>query len=93
MKDCPECKGCGSVGCMEICPDCNGTGKVSFTQGDRIREMNDEQLADLLSKAWSAGVHCAHEELPCAACCCDWNIDLKRCSDKRLILTWLKTEV
>ena len=93
MKECPECKGCGNVGCMEICPDCDGTGKVSFTQGDRIREMNDEQLAELLHKAWRSGVCCANNKLPCAACDCDWNIDLKRCSDKSIILTWLKREV
>lgn len=92
MKKCPNCGGSGAEGCMEICLDCKGTGRVSYTHGDSIREMNDEKLADLLHKAWRAGVHCAHSELPCAVCSCDWNIDLKKCSDKKTILTWLKTE-
>ncbi len=93
MKDCPGCKGSGVVGCMEICPDCGGSGEVSFTQGDRIRSMTDEQLVSLLRNAWRAGVHCSHEEMPCATCCCEWNIDLKRCSDDMTIALWLQKEV
>lgn len=69
MKVSINCSTCGGFGMVnkcgensawsEKCPDCNGFGTqlIPFTNADRIKSMNDGDLANLIYDAYWDGYH------------------------------------
>lgn len=78
MKLCDRCRapGClldyGGKACQEArkkyCPD------VVFTHADKIREMDDEELAFIIMCPRDDGNKCTNcgDVITCIACCLDW---------------------
>lgn len=59
MATCNICKYAGTPSYKSPCSECKGFSKYEYekpkTNADRIRAMNDEELAELLQDAYNAG--------------------------------------
>ena len=77
VAPCPDCDGIGFhhtptafagdtpvIFQMATCPSCHGTGiaRIPKTRGDQIRDMKDEELADLLLNLNFCGIFCTNKK-------------------------------
>lgn len=106
---CPACDGHGfharhnenSVW-SEVCDRCNGSGEVEIpmTNGDRIRAMTDEELAERLKNLYTEETEQGGGDIACLWCdgkagCIDADGAID-CDDEKLaacILRWLQQPV
>ena len=77
--ECPVCEGHGytnwrttDAGIAKTCEFCNGHGYMPApkTNGDRIRVMKDEELAEIIMCPHD--MECDNPEQSCISCCLEW---------------------
>ena len=87
---CMDCDGKGFIAIYseysvwsERCPNCGGTGivKVPMTNADRIRDMSDEELAEMLFNYKECSKNCIMN---------NGKHCYQICEEKSVILKWLQ---